>query len=180
MSKPAPDEAIVIKKYANRRLYNTASSQYVTLEDLANLVHGGMDFVVQDAKTGEDLTRSVLTQIIFEQESKGGNLLPVQFLRQLISFYGGQMQGILPSYLEASLKSFSEGQEKLVGSMGGADMFRLFEAQAKRNMEMFSTALSGFSLTPAKPAASAPPSEVDALKAQLDALKQQIDNLGQR
>jgi polyhydroxyalkanoate synthesis repressor PhaR len=180
MSKPASDDPVVIKKYANRRLYNTASSQYVTLEDLAALVHSGTDFIVHDAKTGEDLTRSVLTQIIFEQESKGENLLPVQFLRQLISFYGGQMQGILPSYLEASLKSFAEGQEKLVGTMGGTDMFRAFEAQAKRNMELFSTALGGFSLTPAKPASSTPSPDVDALKAQLDALKQQIDNLGQR
>src|SRR5499426_3978992 len=105
-------EPVIIKKYANRRLYNTGTSTYVTLEDLAVMVKEGEDFVVYDAKTGEEITRSVLTQIIFEQESKGQNLLPVQFLRRLIRFYGDQMQGFLPPYLEMSMESFSKSQEQ--------------------------------------------------------------------
>src|SRR5215475_2369450 len=108
-------ERVVIKKYANRRLYNTASSSYVTLEHLADMVKKGVDFVVYDAKTNEDITRTVLTQIIFEEEEKheGQSLLPIQFLRQLISFYGNSMQAFLPSYLEMSLASFTQQQERL-------------------------------------------------------------------
>src|SRR6516162_11029618 len=106
-------ERVVIQKYANRRLYNTASSSYVTLEHLSEMVKKGVDFVVYDAKTNEDITRSVLTQIIFEEESRGQNLLPIQFLRQLIRFYGDQMQAFLPSYLELSLDSFIRQQERL-------------------------------------------------------------------
>ncbi len=105
-------DTVVIKKYANRRLYNTATSAYVTLEDLAAMVREGVDFVVYDAKTSDDLTRQVLTQIIFEEESRGEALLPVQFLRQLIGFYGGQMQSVLPSYLELSLDNFVRQQEQ--------------------------------------------------------------------
>ena len=106
---------VVIKKYANRRLYNTASSSYVTLDHLSDMVKEGVDFVVFDAKTGEDITRSVLTQIIFEEENRGAgtNLLPIQFLRQLIGFYGNNMQAFLPSYLELSLEAFSKQQERL-------------------------------------------------------------------
>src|ERR1700758_3994178 len=108
------DERVVIKKYANRRLYNTASSSYVTLEHLSEMVKKGVDFVVYDAKTNEDITRTVLTQIIFEEESSGGqSLLPIQFLRQLISFYGNSMQAFLPSYLELSLASFAQQQERV-------------------------------------------------------------------
>src|SRR5829696_7071509 len=106
-------ERVVIKKYANRRLYNTASSSYVTLEHLADMVKKGVDFVVYDAKTNEDITRTVLTQIIFEEESQGQSLLPIQFLRQLISFYGNSMQAFLPSYLEMSLATFTQQQERL-------------------------------------------------------------------
>ena len=109
-AKSAP---VVIKKYANRRLYNTATSSYVTLDHLSQMVKEQTDFVVYDAKTGEDITRSVLTQIIVEEESKGQNLLPIQFLRQLISFYGGQMQSLVPSYLELSLNAFSQQQERM-------------------------------------------------------------------
>src|SRR5689334_13783440 len=109
----APSERVVIKKYANRRLYNTASSSYVTLEHLSEMVKRGVDFVVYDAKTNEDITRSVLTQIIFEEESQGQSLLPIQFLRQLIGFYGNNMQAFLPSYLELSLATFAQQQEQL-------------------------------------------------------------------
>jgi polyhydroxyalkanoate synthesis repressor PhaR len=109
---------VVIKKYANRRLYNTASSSYVTLEHLSEMVKAGIDFVVFDAKTNEDITRSVLTQIIFDEESRGQNLLPIQFLRQLIGFYGNSMQAFLPSYLELSLDSFTRQQERMRTQMG--------------------------------------------------------------
>src|ERR1700760_474984 len=107
------DERVVIKKYANRRLYNTASSSYVTLEHLSEMVKKGVDFVVYDAKSNEDITRSVLTQIIFEEESRGQNLLPIQFLRQLIRFYGDSMQSQVPTYLEMSLDAFTRQQERL-------------------------------------------------------------------
>ena len=121
MAKRADDgSAVVIKKYANRRLYNTATSAYVTLEDLARMVREGTEFVVYDAKTNDDLTRQILTQIIFEEESRGEALLPVQFLRQLIGFYGGQMQGVLPSYLEMSLDSFARQQEQMRGQFSKA------------------------------------------------------------
>src|SRR5216110_3226463 len=107
------DHPITIKKYANRRLYNTGTSTYVTLEDLAAMVKGGEDFVVYDAKSGEDITRPVLAQIIFEQENKEGqNLLPIKFLRQLIGFYGGSMQMLVPRYLEISLETLTREQEK--------------------------------------------------------------------
>src|ERR1700758_1975324 len=110
----APQDArVVIKKYANRRLYNTASSSYVTLEHLADMVKKGVDFVVYDAKTNEDITRTVLTQIIFEEESQGQSLLPIQFLRQLIGLYGNSMQAFLPSYLELLLSTFTQQQEQL-------------------------------------------------------------------
>ena len=109
--KPAP---VVIKKYANRRLYNTATSAYVTLDHLSQMVKDKTDFVVYDAKTGEDITRSVLTQIIFEEESKGGQtLLPIPFLRQLISFYGDSLQGVVPQYLEMSMSQFARNQEQM-------------------------------------------------------------------
>src|SRR6478736_8077331 len=113
-------ERVVIKKYANRRLYNTASSSYVTLEHLSEMVKKGVDFVVYDAKTNEDITRPVLTQIIFEEESRGQNLLPIQFLRQLIRFYGDSMQALVPSYLELSLDSFTRQQEQFRGQFSKA------------------------------------------------------------
>src|ERR1700685_3739747 len=112
-TRKAATDKVVIQKYANRRLYNKATSTYITLDDLAGMVREGVDFVVYDAKTGEDITRKVLTQIIFEEESRGQNLLPIQFLRQLIRFYGDQMQAFLPSYLELSLDSFIRQQERL-------------------------------------------------------------------
>ena len=124
----------VIKKYANRRLYNTSTSSYVTLDDLAEMVKKGTDFSVYDAKTGEDITRSVLTQIIFDEENKGQNLLPIRFLRQLIRFYGDSMQAFIPSYLEFSLESLTREQERfrqqMMESFGG-EPFRAMEEQAR-------------------------------------------------
>src|SRR5689334_21049340 len=144
--KPAP---VVIKKYANRRLYNTATSAYVTLDHLSQMVKDKTDFVVYDAKTGEDITRSVLTQIIFEEESKSGqNLLPIPFLRQLISFYGDSLQGVVPQYLEMSMAQFARNQAQLRTYMQNAlgfHPFQQFEAMGKQNMAMFEKAMRVFS-----------------------------------
>ncbi len=133
--KASPDNAagdtITIKKYANRRLYNTAESTYVTLDDLARMVQEGIEFTVHDAKTGEDITRAVLTQIIVEQEAKGNNLLPTGFLRQLISFYGDNLQGLVPQYLDMAMQSFARNQEQmrsyLENAFGGIYPFSSFE-----------------------------------------------------
>ena len=145
MAEKAPT---VIKKYANRRLYHTGTSTYVTLEDLAGMVRGGEDFVVYDAKTGEEITRSVLAQIIFEQEGKEGqNLLPVAFLRQLIRFYGDSLQALVPSYLEFSMENLSREQKKLREQMAGAfapKAFQAVEEQVRTNMTLFSEAMRMF------------------------------------
>ncbi|TAJ69090.1 MAG: polyhydroxyalkanoate synthesis repressor PhaR [Phenylobacterium sp.] len=141
-------EKVVIKKYANRRLYNTASSSYVTLEHLSEMVKQGVDFVVYDAKTNEDITRTVLTQIIFEEESQGQSLLPIQFLRQLIGFYGNSMQAFLPSYLELSLSSFTQQQERLrtqLASFGQAGGIANYEEQIRQNLQLFDRAMKMFS-----------------------------------
>jgi polyhydroxyalkanoate synthesis repressor PhaR len=141
-------EPVTIKKYANRRLYNTGTSTYVTLEDLATMVKAGEDFVVYDAKTGEDITRSVLAQIIFEQENKEGqSLLPITFLRQLIRFYGDSMQMLVPRYLEVSIESLTREQEKFRNQMAqafGGSPFGALEDQVRRNMEMFERAFAMF------------------------------------
>ena len=149
------DENTIIKKYANRRLYHTGTSTYVTLDDLATMVKDGEEFVVQDAKSGQDITHSVLTQIIFEQEGKTGQtMLPVPFLRQLISFYGDQMQAVVPSYLEASMTAFGKEQERIreqMSSMIGqtpseviASSQQMMEEQTRKNMEMFTKAMAMF------------------------------------
>src|SRR6195256_1705767 len=142
------EEPVTIKKYANRRLYNTGTSTYVTLEDLATMVKAGEDFVVYDAKTNEDITRSVLAQIIFEQENKEGqSLLPIAFLRQLIRFYGDSMQMLVPRYLEASIDSLTREQEKFREHMAqafGGSPFGALEDQVRRNMEMFERAFAIF------------------------------------
>ena len=148
--RPSEGEPVVIKKYANRRLYNTASSSYVTLEHLAEMVRDGVDFVVYDAKTNEDLTRSVLTQIIFDEENRGPqNLLPLQFLRQLIRLYGDSMQALLPSYLEMSLDGFARQRERLhkefSGAFGGADVLDRFQDQVRQNLQLFDRAMKMFS-----------------------------------
>jgi polyhydroxyalkanoate synthesis repressor PhaR len=143
---------IVVKKYANRRLYDTRSSSYITLDTLAEMVRQGVDFVVYDAKTGEDITRGVLTQIIVEQEGKGSNLLPTGFLRQLIGFYGDQMQGLVPKYLEQAMTAFAQQQEqvraamqKTMGSMGTLFPFGNMEEVGRQNMAMMERAFSMFS-----------------------------------
>jgi polyhydroxyalkanoate synthesis repressor PhaR len=191
---------ITIKKYANRRLYNTATSSYVTLDHLCQMVKEGIDFVVFDAKTGEDITRSVLTQIIVEEESKGGqNLLPINFLRQLISFYGDNLQFLLPRYLEQSMDSFALNQEQmrkyLQESFGGMFPFSRFEELGKQNMAFLEQAMrmwnpfkaaadkasadkaaadqAASGATGAKPA----PENLDTLKAQMDALQRQLETL---
>ena len=189
------DEPVIIKKYANRRLYNTGTSTYVTLEDLATMVKQGEDFIVYDAKTGEDITRTVLTQIIFEQENKEGqNLLPITFLRQLIRFYGDSMQMLVPRYLEVSIDSLAKEQEKFRSQMAqafGVGGFGSLEDQVRRNMEMFERAFSMFApfarregqgAAEGEAAAAAVPgagSDIDALKRQLDEMQKKIDRLGE-
>ena len=149
MPDSATIEPVTIKKYANRRLYNTATSSYVTLEHLCQMVKDGTDFVVYDAKSGEDITRSVLTQIIMEEENKGANMLPISFLRQLISFYGDSMQWMVPSYLEMSMKAFAENQDRmrnyLQEAFGGMFPFGNFEEMSKQNVAMFEKYMSMFS-----------------------------------
>ena len=141
------NDVIIIKKYANRRLYDTSSSSYVTLEHLSTLVREGKDFVVQDAKTGEDLTRSVLAQIIFEQENKGGNALPLNFLRQVIRFYGDSVSSALPTYLDMAMNNFTKNQERwrtLMNNGPTSNPMALFEDQARRNFEMFERSMNLF------------------------------------
>ena len=199
MARPdAPGEAAkptVIKKYANRRLYNTGASTYVTLDHLAEMVRRGQDFVVFDARTNDDITRQVLTQIIFEEEQRGQNLLPVQFLRQLIRLYGDQMQAYVPGYLEMSLDAFARQQEafreQAVAAMSGAGAanpaVKLFEEQVRANMALFGDALKIWApVTPAPSAApkTAPPKadagELTELRRQMEAMQAQIARLAEK
>lgn len=148
-SKKGGDKPIVIKKYANRRLYDTGRSSYVTLDDLCQMVKEGYDFVVYDAKSGEDLTRSVLTQIIVEQEGKAGqNLLPTNFLRQLIGFYGDNVGPLVPNYLEQALNSFTQNQDQFRDQMnkafGGIFPIQTFEELSKQNLALFENAMKSF------------------------------------
>jgi len=157
-------EKIVIKKYANRRLYDTSASAYVTLEHLSELTRQGKEFIVQDAKTGEDLTRAVLAQIIFEQENKKEGVLPVSFLRQLIQFYGDSFQSMLPAYLEMSMKTFNQQQDKwreYMQNAVGEDRAKEYEEQIRKNMTMFEDAMKFFTpfVPGAPPTAAAPPRE---------------------
>ena len=186
---PAKKIDIVIKKYANRRLYNTSTSTYVTLEDLADMVKKGEDFSVQDAKTGEDITHPVLTQIIFELENKDGqNMLPIPFLRQLIAFYGDQMQMVVPSFLEQSLKSFAGEQERMreqltaafgkspIGIMGLEPM-KAMEETVRRNTELFQNAMSmfiPFGGAAGAPSESVPEAAKPAARDDLSDMKEQI------
>ena len=211
--QPTPDAGpksapVVIKKYANRRLYNTATSAYVTLDHLSQMVKEKIDFVVYDAKTGEDITRSVLTQIIVEEESKGQTLLPIPFLRQLISFYGDSLQGVVPQYLEMSMTQFARNQEQMRSYMQNAfgfNPFQQFESMGKQNMAMFEKAMRMFnpfnagqnpqapqnappangSAEPPRPQAApaAPPEKDDAiddLKRKLDELQGQLAELSKK
>jgi polyhydroxyalkanoate synthesis repressor PhaR len=197
--KTAKDEPITIKKYANRRLYNTATSSYVTLDHLCDMVKDNVEFVVYDAKTGEDITRSVLTQIIFEEENKGQSMMPIRFLRQLIRFYGDSLQSFVPSYLEVSMETFSRNQEEMRKRIsdvwGGAQSQALkdWEGQARHNMQLFQQAFRMF--TPfmpnltreqaeakangmAEPLAETPDArEMAELRRQLQTMQRQIDTL---
>jgi len=189
----ADKNTVIIKKYANRRLYNTATSSYVTLDHLCQMVKDGIEFAVYDAKSGEDITRSVLTQIIVEEESKGGqNLLPINFLRQLISFYGDNLQFLVPRYLEHTMEYFARNQEQMRTYMrdtfGGIFPFGRFEDLGKQNIAFFERALKMFTpfQTPGgpsngpEPSASAAPdtASLTELKSQLDALQRRLDSLG--
>lgn len=194
------DQRVVIKKYANRRLYNTASSSYVTLEHLSDMVKQGVDFVVYDAKTNEDITRTVLTQIIFEEESRGENLLPIQFLRQLIGFYGNSVQAFLPSYLELSLSTFAQQQERMrsqFASLGHGGGIGGYDDQIRQNLALFDRAMKMFSPfaynrpedgaaaatakpEPAPSAAPAADDTLNALKKQMEEMQAQIEKLAKR
>ena len=200
------DERVVIKKYANRRLYNTASSSYVTLEHLADMVKKGVDFVVYDAKTNEDITRTVLTQIIFEEESQGQSLLPIQFLRQLIGFYGNSMQAFLPSYLELSLATFAQQQEQLRTQLSALGQttgivpgMGAYEDQIRQNLALFDRAMKMFSPfafgkagetvaapppppPPAAPPKAEPPQDdaVAELRKRMEEMQAQIEKLASK
>lgn len=203
MARDAETESrpVIVKKYANRRLYNTDTSTYVTLEDLAEMVRSERDFVVYDAKTGEDLTHSVLTQIIVEQESRGTNLLPIGFLRQLIRFYGDSMQKLVPSYLEFSLDSLTRQQEQYrrrFAHVFGTAAFEAMQEQVRKNFETFERALGMFSpftsadagegsnadqpeKSEGKPETGKPSEdEIANLKAELTAMQQRLEQLSRR
>ena len=177
---------VIIKKYANRRLYNTETSSYITLDHLALMTREGRDFKVIDAKTEDDITHNVLTQIIMEEETRGQTMLPVSFLRQLIALYGDSMQSMVPQYLEASMDAFRRNQTQFRAAMEGAFSGGPFAEIAKRNMEMFEAAASAFKpkvgeaghgAAPGQPAASRD-EELNALKAQLAGLQAQIEKFG--
>lgn len=173
-------EKIVIKKYANRRLYDTERSAYITLDTLAGMIREGRDVEVIDAKSGDDITHQVLTQIIVEEEAGGAGMLPVGFLRQLISMYGGNMQGAVPNYLEAAMDAFKKQQAAMTGAMGASAFDpNTFTEMAKRNMEMFQSAASAFSggSAVAKSAKKDEHDDVEALRAELAALKAKVDKL---
>ncbi|HYM32071.1 MAG TPA: polyhydroxyalkanoate synthesis repressor PhaR [Candidatus Cybelea sp.] len=191
----APEAPIIIKKYANRRLYNTATSSYVTLDHLCQMVKRGEDFVVYDAKSGDDITRSVLTQIIFEEEGKGQNMLPTGFLRQLIGFYGDSLQALIPSYLEASMGTFAKNQEQMrqyvTETFGGLNPFKHFEEMGRQNMAMFQRAMSMFNPfsqvatsggggEPIPGRGRQSEDEINTLKSKLDAMQRQLDDLANK
>ncbi len=193
-SKAAGAEPVTIKKYANRRLYNTATSSYVTLDHLCDMVKEGTDFVVYDAKTGEDITHMVLTQIIMEEESKGHNLLPISFLRQLIPFYGDSLAGFVPRYLELSMETFSRDQERMRANLeqafGGFFPFKQFEEMGKTNMAVFQRTMNMFAPPPGAgapadggngegggQAADEAEPELADLRLKLDAMQRQLDAL---
>ena len=175
------DDVVIIKKYANRRLYDTESSSYITLEKLAEMVRQKRQFKVVDAKSGDDITRGVLAQIIMEEEARGATMLPVNFLRQLISLYGDSIQSVVPQYLEASLEQLQRNQSQLREAMAGALAANPFAEIARRNMEMFTAAAGARGRAPSagetKPAGDDTKAELAALKAQLAELQRKLDKL---
>lgn len=173
------DDVVIIKKYANRRLYDTESSSYITLERLAEMVRQKRQFKVVDAKSGEDLTRGVLTQIIMDEESRGSTMLPVNFLRQLIGLYGDQIQSVVPQYLEASLDALQRNQSQMREAVAGALAANPFAEIARRNMEAFTAAVPGAKAAPTPGAAPGDDTraELDDLKAQLAELQQKLNKL---
>jgi polyhydroxyalkanoate synthesis repressor PhaR len=185
----SPDDPIVIKKYANRRLYDTSASAYVTLEHLSALVRDGKNFTVLDAKSGEDLTRGVLAQIIFEQENRPEGVLPVSFLRQLIQFYGESFQSMLPAYLELSMKSFSQQQEKwreyMTSALGSEDKAKAFDDQVRKNMAMFEETMRFFApfgpavggVKPEEPTGGQKPAEPPSGTEAIRALQKQMTDM---
>jgi polyhydroxyalkanoate synthesis repressor PhaR len=188
-----PSDPIVIKKYANRRLYNTATSSYVTLDHLSQMVKNGSEFVVYDAKSGEDITRSVLTQIIFEEEAKGQNLLPINFLRQLIKFYGDSLQVVVPDYLDMSMQSFTNNQDKMRDALpqnfSQSGFFKQFEDMGRQNLAIFDQAMQMFALPGfAKKGDAVDEREestesgdaMDELKQQMAEMQQKIDAMSKK
>ena len=187
--KAKAEGPVVIKKYANRRLYNTQTSSYVTLDHLAAMVKDGTEFEVQDARTGEDITRSVLTQIIFEEEAKGQSLLPIKFLRQLIRFYGDSLQTFVPGYLDMSMESFTKNQgamrDRIAEALGGGN--QMIENMTRQNLQLFENAMAMFTpfgggakseTAKAKPAPQS--DEVADLKEEMEAMRKQLAELSQR
>jgi polyhydroxyalkanoate synthesis repressor PhaR len=172
------DGVVTIKKYANRRLYNTESSSYITLEHLAEMVRQKREFKVLDAKSGDDITHGVLTQIIMEEEARGTTMLPVNFLRQLIGLYGGSMQASVPQYLEASLEAFQKNRSQLTDAMAGALAVNPFAEMARRNMEMFAAAAGGGAAGGEPSAEDAQRRELAELRAQLADMQKKLDKLG--
>ena len=181
MKKASGDGTVIIKKYANRRLYNTETSSYITLDHLAAMTRAGRDFKVVDAKSEEDITHNILTQIIMEEESRGETMLPAGFLKQVIALYGDSMGAMVPGYLEASMDSFRRNGDQFRTAVEGAFAGSPFADLAKRNMAMFEAAASAFQPPAATAAAAADETgkddEIAALKAQLKALNERIDKL---
>ena len=175
MAKPASDK-VTIKKYANRRLYDTEGSSYITLDKLAVMIREGRDFEVVDAKTGEDITHQILTQIIVDEEARGTTMLPANFLRQLIGMYGGQSEGLVSPFLDSAMEAFKKNQETVAGAFSST----MFADLAKRNMAMFGGAAQAFTPKPAparEPDGKAASEEIAQLKAELAALQAKVDKL---
>ena len=197
MEDKAKTDPVIIKKYANRRLYNTQTSTYVTLDHLCEMVKEGTEFEVRDARTGDDITRSVLTQIIFEEEAKGQSLLPIKFLRQLIRFYGDSLQGFVPGYLDMSMDSFTKNQEamrnRIAEAFGGGS--QVIETMTRQNLAMFERAMQMFSPFAPKPRAGGdeepkangsseakarPAEDISELKNEIEEMRRQLAELSQR
>jgi polyhydroxyalkanoate synthesis repressor PhaR len=185
MSEASSTEPVIVKKYANRRLYNTETSSYITLEHLSAMTREGREFKVLDAKSGDDITHSVLTQIIMEEETRGETMLPASFLRQIISMYGDQMQSVVPLYLEASMEAFRKNQEQFRSAFAGimgTSAANPFEALVRQNMQMMQAAADMWRnanpLMPQAPTAAPNPAEdLSALKDQVAALQARLDRL---